>query len=132
THRRIQRERRLCRWTDGDGAWNMAARGTRDAGSRFNATLDPIIDELFHAARRQGRHEPREAYAFDALVELAPRRSTPGDMASGIYASESANGNRPVEGEEGPAAGVNERAVPPRSSIDPTHLALLRVDLEAL
>jgi hypothetical protein len=132
THRRIQRERRLCRWTDGDGAWNMAARGTRDAGSRFNATLDPIIDDLFHAARRQGRHEPREAYAFDALVELARRRSTPGDMASGIYASESANGNRPVEGEEGPAAGVNESAVPPRSSIDPTHLALLRVDLEAL
>jgi hypothetical protein len=72
-NRRLHRERRLRRWTDAEGAWNLAARGTTDSGSHVNAALNPIIDELFNAARRAGRRESREAYAFDALIELARR-----------------------------------------------------------
>lgn len=35
------------------------------------AALDPVTEALFCETRRQGRREPKEAYAFDALVELA-------------------------------------------------------------
>lgn len=147
TNRRLHRERRLRRWTDSEGAWNLSARGTADAGSRFNSVLNPIIDELFNAARHEGRRESREAYAFDALMELAcrPIGTQPGATASpawrpmpidgpprardGIATStESATasaGGMPVN--ESPAAATVTSA-----SGAATHLALLRVDLEAL
>jgi Domain of unknown function (DUF222) len=70
THRRIHGERRLRRWTDAEGGWNIQGRSTADAGAVFNAALDPVIDEVFRTARREGRHESRDAHAFDALLEL--------------------------------------------------------------
>src|SRR5205814_8310273 len=72
THRRLHAERRLRQFADHEGAWNLTARGTPEAGARLNVALEPVIDELFASARSEGRHEPREAYAFDALIELAP------------------------------------------------------------
>ena len=74
THARIHRARRLSRFTDGEGGWNLHARGTADAGAILNSALDPIIDELFRA-NRTGEHLGRDGYAFDALIELA-RRAT--------------------------------------------------------
>ena len=56
---------------DGEGAWNFVARGTPEAGAAFRVGFDPIVDEMFKAARAEGREEPREAYAFDALIEMA-------------------------------------------------------------
>ena len=47
----------------------------RRRGARIERALEPIIDDLFKQARLDGRHEPREAYAFDALVILADRLS---------------------------------------------------------
>jgi hypothetical protein len=67
------------------------------------AALRPIIDTVFTAARLDGRRESPEAYAFDALVQLA-------DHAS------SAPQDPPARG---PAT-------------KPKHLALLRVVLDAL
>lgn len=125
---RLHAERRLRRFVDGEGAWNLTARGTVDAGSQFNAALDPIIDGLFTAARRQGRREPREAYAFDALVELALR--TTAGAGGGSDDSDGGDGGdgRPSGEEEArmrtPGTGPCRR--------NPTHLALLRLDLEAL
>jgi hypothetical protein len=119
THRRLHAQRRLRRFTDNEGAWNLQARGTADAGAVVNAALDAVIEEIFRDAHRQGRDEPREAYAFDALLTLARRArgaSTP-----------------PAE----PAAGETAPSQPPppaprRDGANPNFLALLRVDLAAL
>jgi hypothetical protein len=70
---RIRAARRLRSFRDPEGAWVLAGRGTVDAGARVEAALAPIIDECFRSARSRGEREPREAYAFDTLVELARR-----------------------------------------------------------
>ena len=44
--------------------------GTVDQGARFEAALEPIIDELYTTARADGLRERREVYAFDALMHL--------------------------------------------------------------
>jgi uncharacterized protein DUF222 len=74
TEQRIHANRQLRTWTDAEGAWNLSARGTVVDGSKVRRVLEPIIDELFEEARRDGRREERETYAFDALVALAERR----------------------------------------------------------
>jgi hypothetical protein len=68
---RIHRDRYLRSYTDGEGGWNLRARNNPEVGARFMAVLEPITDALFHAARREGRREPVEAYAADALSVLA-------------------------------------------------------------
>ena len=67
------RRGRCKEFTDAEGAWNVIARGTADAGVAFRAAHRPIVDAMFKAARAEGRHEPYEAYAFDAFIELARR-----------------------------------------------------------
>jgi Domain of unknown function (DUF222) len=76
-YERIHRERSLRTFTDHEGAWNLHARGPADAGAKVMAALHPIIDKLFAQARTDGRHESRDAYAFDALVELAEQPAAP-------------------------------------------------------
>ena len=64
-----------CReFTDGEGAWNLHVRNAAEVGALIHSTLAPLIEEQFTAARRQGRPEPHEAYAADALTELCRRR----------------------------------------------------------
>jgi len=73
THDRIRRERFARHYTDAEGAWNFHARGTVDDGMVFEKVFEPIVDEFFKTAHTEGRREPVEAYAFDALIELARR-----------------------------------------------------------
>jgi hypothetical protein len=54
-----------------DGAYRLEARLAPDAGARFDSAWEGHIDRIFKEARRAGRHEPRTAYAADALVALA-------------------------------------------------------------
>ena len=66
--------------------------GTCDAynpevGAKITAALGPIRDRLFRAARAQGRHEPLEAYAADALVELADGASRAGGVVGAAKAT---------------------------------------------
>jgi len=78
-YERIHRERSLRTFTDHEGAWNLHARGPIDSGGRVMSALQPLIDAVFTSARADGRRESGDAYAFDALVELADRAdSTPG------------------------------------------------------
>lgn len=80
TRARIHRERRMRRWKSGDGTSHLHANGPADLLARLDAALRPIIDDLFANARREGRREAHEAYAFDALIELADRATTtPGE-----------------------------------------------------
>ena len=105
--------------------------------------LDPIIDQIFRTARQQGRREPYEAYAFDALLTLTTGASAAG---TGVEGSAAADGSAatatacPAVAVDGsadtaePDAIIDQPAVaptpPPR--VNPRYLALLRVDIEAL
>jgi hypothetical protein len=70
---RIHTNRCSRTYTDAEGAWNLAVRGTAEQGARFEAALEPVIDEMFARARAEGRRESREAYAYDALMALVER-----------------------------------------------------------
>jgi hypothetical protein len=69
--RRLHVERRAHKWTDPDGAYCFSGRLAPDAGARLDSAWEAHIDRIFRDARRAGRHEPRAAYAADALVALA-------------------------------------------------------------
>ena len=75
---RLHRDRRAREYPDGEGAWNLVARGTLEAGLAFRAEFEPIVNEMFEQARAEGRTETRDAYAFDALLEMARRAGEPG------------------------------------------------------
>jgi hypothetical protein len=72
-YRRIHERRYARTWTDADGAVRLDARLTPDAGARLRTALEVERDRVFAAARRDGRREPYEAYAADALVALVSR-----------------------------------------------------------
>jgi hypothetical protein len=156
TNRRLHRNRRLRRFTGPDGAWTLIACGAPQAGAAINTALDPVIDQIFRHARRDGRHEPYEAYAFDALLALATGQplatpdGVPGLAISGtraaITAGPTAESADPAALLAGPAAdpdagggdGQPDVAAPPAAALppaprsNPRYLALLRVDIEAL
>src|ERR1700736_600270 len=58
------------------GAWQLRGSDNPEVGARFMAVLAPITDRLFRQARAEGRREPLEAYAADALATLAELAAT--------------------------------------------------------
>jgi hypothetical protein len=76
--RRIHEHRYLRTWADTDGAEMLQLRDNPEVVAGIMATLEPIRNELFEQARKEGRREPMEAYAADALAELALRATTGG------------------------------------------------------
>jgi hypothetical protein len=67
----IHAERFLRSYTDAEGAWNLRMRDNPEVGAEVMAAIEAIRDRLFRAARSEGRRESAEAYAADALAELA-------------------------------------------------------------
>src|SRR5437764_900424 len=88
----IRARRSMRSWTDTEGEWQLRAHGNPEDGAQVMAALAPIIDRLFHAARRAGRREPAAAYAFDALVTLAVADSSGQPVA--LASSSEASGKR--------------------------------------
>jgi hypothetical protein len=97
--------------------------------------LDALTDQVFTTARRAGRKEPAEAYAFDALMALADQPVGPaaGDGTSGSAGRDIADVNGGgcdrCDGEPGVDLPAPQR-LPGR--LNPRYLALLRVDVQAL
>ena len=110
-HQRIHAERRLSRHTDVDGVWNLRANGTVVDGSVISAELERLTDEIFAINRAGGTRECRDAYAFDALTEMARRSAS--------------------LRHDDTCSSATDRAKKRRLAA-PQHLALLRLDLEAL
>lgn len=78
-HRRIRAARRVRTWVDGEGAWNLTMRDTPEVGAEIMAVLDRLRDRIFRRANREGAAEPSEAYAADALLEMARRAAGASD-----------------------------------------------------
>jgi Domain of unknown function (DUF222) len=70
---RIHKHRYLRTWNDVEGGSNLHLRDNPEIVAGIMAALEPIRDELFEDARKDGRREPQEAYTADALAELARR-----------------------------------------------------------
>lgn len=107
TYRRLHAGRTARHYTDAETAWNLHVRTTPDAGGTIASALDQITDELFRHAYREGRREPRDAYAADAVLEMA-LRARDGTAGSG----------------DGQAGADHKRGQ--------RFLALIRADLDAL
>jgi len=71
--RAIHSERCLRTYTDGDGAGHLHLRDNPERIALVMSTVGVIRDELFESARLDGRRESLDAYAADALFELARR-----------------------------------------------------------
>lgn len=105
-HERLRRQRRVRRYTDGEGARHLDICGPVDDVARIEAELDRRIGALVRERPAGEPLEPREAMAFDAMVDLASRSQAADAPAR--------------------AGGAGRRQPAPQ------HLALLRLDIEAL
>ena len=66
-------------WTDPDGTGHLHLSGPSDVIARLDNAVRHRCERIFRDARRDGRREPTDAYAFDAAAELLTSRgdSTP-------------------------------------------------------
>ncbi len=79
----VHASRSLRYWTGSDGAFNLHGRATPEQGAIVIAALRPLADKAFQAARKDGRRERPDAYAWDALVGLATSGGGGGDGGRG-------------------------------------------------
>ena len=119
---RIHRERSLRHWTDDEGAFRLAGKLTPEAGATVLGALAPFEKAAFEAARKEGRHEPHEAYLADALVDLAAASLTEAEERGGKVERGEADRDAPPTG--------GEPRPPKPKSRKPSFTVL--VDLEAL
>ncbi len=87
TRRRQHRNRRVNRWLDSEGMYNLHLRGPAEWGAEIDAALKPGIDRTFADARAAGRFEPVDAYAADVVRQ----RLLGGDGGEGAGAKSCGN-----------------------------------------
>jgi hypothetical protein len=122
----IRAGRRLRSWTDPAGVFHLVALGNAEDGAQVTAALEPLRDTIFADARREGRREPLDAYAFDALVELAVGATSAG-VAGGEAGGPGAAGGGPGNA---PAGGAGGGAGRPRRGAQSK--IIVRVDYDSL
>ena len=66
----VYRNRTLKLWTGRDGSFRFSGSAPGPAGAEFMARIEERKAKLVDAARKEGRREPFEALALDALMEL--------------------------------------------------------------
>jgi hypothetical protein len=67
----IHADRHLRHWIDDQGAFCLKGRLTPDRGAQFLSVLDAATKDRFEEARKNGDRESMDAYAADALIDLA-------------------------------------------------------------
>ena len=70
TRARIHAKRSYRTWTDPDGTGHLHLTGPSDVIARIDNAVRHRCERIFRNARRDGRREPTDAYAFDAATEL--------------------------------------------------------------
>jgi hypothetical protein len=70
TYRRNRASRLLRIYRGAGGIAKLFAQSTPDQIGRIQTAIETRADDLFHEARRAGRHEPREHYLIDALEHI--------------------------------------------------------------
>jgi hypothetical protein len=139
TQARIHASRYLRRWTDAEGAYNLAVRTSAKPGAEIDAALAPVIDHLFNEARASGQHDSSEAYAADAIHQLVTARppAATGSRPSrareakviALVSHEALVRGRVVDGETCELAGVGPVPVPTvRAMLGDAFLAALVTD----
>ncbi len=110
--RKRTHDRRCLRtYTDTEGVWHMVVLNNPELGAEIMAVIDPIRDRLFNEARVEGRREPTEAYAADALTTLVRNAGVATTGTGGSTATASAGA-----GHNGNTAGSDAGAVADASS----------------
>ncbi|QGG94556.1 HNH endonuclease signature motif containing protein [Actinomarinicola tropica] len=70
-HRRASAERTCVSQVGRDGVWRLSSSLPVIDGAELDAILDRFQDQIFRAARAEGRTEPFDAYRADALLAMA-------------------------------------------------------------
>ncbi len=70
TQARIHAKRSYRTWTDPDGTGHLHLTGPADVIARIDNAVRHRCERIFREARRAGRREPSDAYAFDAAAAL--------------------------------------------------------------
>ena len=103
----MHRARSLRNYTDAGGTAHLHAQGRPQDVAIVMAAIGPLGDKAFAAARKEGRRERPEAYAFDGLVALATAGGTKAPRGEVVFRVDLAAMLRgyPVDGEVCEVAG---------------------------
>ena len=107
--RKHRRERSFRTWVDAEGAGHFHGKGTAEDVAVIAARVNAERDRIFRQAYRDGREEPAEAYAFDALAAICAGEATTGPAQSKVIVRvdlDTLLRGYPVDGETCEVAGV--------------------------
>src|SRR5437588_87098 len=89
-HERQRGLRSVRKWVDRDGMHCGTWKLPPETGVPFGNRLDTETDRVFREAQQEGRVEPREAYAADALIRMFQGEAKRGGTDMVVVADRSA------------------------------------------